>query len=170
MNGSAEAVDVRAPCRARHRYTQSLVAPPEEVFPLLCPVRECEWVPGWRPAWVISATGVAEPGCIFQTDGEDDSAPATWVITRHDPRQYRAEMIKLIPDHTVTRLEIALEPDAAGGTLATIGYEFTALSAEGEAFVKTRTAEWYEGFMQDWESVLNAYLRQRGAARVSGRP
>jgi hypothetical protein len=166
VSGTADTVDVRAPCRVSHSYTQSLIATPADVFPLLCPVRECEWVPGWRPAWVISNTGVAEPGCIFQTGGEGDSAPATWVITRHDPVQHRAEMVKLIPDHTLTRLEISLEPDAARCTRATISYEFTALSAEGEAFVKTRTAEWYEGFMRDWESVLNAYLRQLGEDRA----
>jgi hypothetical protein len=140
------------------------------VFPLLCPVRECEWVPGWQPTWVISATGVAEPGCIFQTAGEADSAPATWVITRHDPKRYRADMVKLIPDHTLTRLWIVLEPDGAGGTLATIRYEFTALSAEAEAFVRTRTAEWYEGFMRGWEAALNAHLRQRVGDREPVRP
>jgi hypothetical protein len=34
--------------RITHEYTQNNVAPPEKVFPLLCPVREADWVPGWQ--------------------------------------------------------------------------------------------------------------------------
>ncbi len=34
--------------RVSHEYTQTNDAPPDEVFPLLCPVRESEWVPGWQ--------------------------------------------------------------------------------------------------------------------------
>ena len=30
------------PVRAAHTYTQHLAAPPEAVFPLLCPVRQAE--------------------------------------------------------------------------------------------------------------------------------
>jgi hypothetical protein len=39
-------MDVRPPRRAQHTYVQALRAAPAEVFPLLCPVREREWVPG----------------------------------------------------------------------------------------------------------------------------
>src|SRR2546427_13050450 len=34
--------------RVTHEYTQTNDAPPEIVFPLLCPVREADWVPGWQ--------------------------------------------------------------------------------------------------------------------------
>jgi len=29
------------------RYAQNIHAPPQAVFPLLCPVREGEWLDGW---------------------------------------------------------------------------------------------------------------------------
>lgn len=41
-------MDIRQPKRVRHSYTQSLIAPPGKVFPLLCPVREKEWVSDWN--------------------------------------------------------------------------------------------------------------------------
>lgn len=157
-----DAERLRRPFRVRHSYTQSLAAPPAEVFPLLCPVRECEWVPGWRPDWVLSESGVAEPGCVFQSPGEEEgTGPAVWVISRHDAAEHRLEMVKVIPGHTVTRLELALAADGAGGTRAMVSYEFTALSPDGEAFVRQRTAAWYEGFMRAWEAALNAYLMSR---------
>jgi hypothetical protein len=34
--------------RVVHEYKQHNVAPPEKVFPLLCPVREGDWAPGWK--------------------------------------------------------------------------------------------------------------------------
>ena len=36
---------------------QVLNAPPATVFPLLCPVREAEWVPGWTVRMIHSASG-----------------------------------------------------------------------------------------------------------------
>jgi hypothetical protein len=153
---------VRAPCRVRHVYTQSIQALPAEVFPLLCPVRECDWVPGWRPDWVISASGVAERGCVFQTPAEGGNPPATWYVTRHDPQACEVEMIKTIPGHTVTRLEIRLREDGSAGTRAEIAYEFTALGPAGEAFVKTCTSSWYEAFMRGWEAAMNDYLTAHG--------
>lgn len=61
---------VTKPNRIKHSYSQILCAPPDAVFPLLCPVEEEKWVPGWKPAFVISSSGVAERDCIFQTAGE----------------------------------------------------------------------------------------------------
>jgi hypothetical protein len=146
------------PVRVRHTYTQTLEAPPVKVFPLLCPVREAEWVPGWRCDWVLSESGVAEPGCVFQTPGEEGLPAAIWLITEHDPLNLHVEMVKTTPAHSLTRLVIDLEPLYPDRTRADIAYEFTALSARGEVFVRSRTAEWYEGFMRGWESAMNHYL------------
>lgn len=35
-------MEIREPVRARRTYTQSLLAAPDQVFPLLCPVREAD--------------------------------------------------------------------------------------------------------------------------------
>jgi len=53
--------------RVAHEYTQTNPASPEKVFPLLCPVREADWIPGWRYTLIYSDSGVAELGCIFTT-------------------------------------------------------------------------------------------------------
>ena len=37
-------------------------APPDRVFPLLCPVREYDWIDGWECRMVYAETGVAELG------------------------------------------------------------------------------------------------------------
>lgn len=156
---------VTPPVRARHTYTQRLLAPPERVFPLLCPVREAEWVPGWAPRLVVSTSGVAEPSCVFVTP--DDGAEAVWVVTEHDPARYRVGFVKVTPGRTVGQIAIALHPGPGPDeTEAEVTYQFTALSAEGEAAVAAFTAEHYLAFMQEWEAALNHYLRT--AERLDG--
>ena len=52
--------------RITHEYTQTNAAPPSAVFPLLCPVRETDWVPGWQYRMIYSLSGM-EAGCVFAT-------------------------------------------------------------------------------------------------------
>ena len=45
--------------------TMDLPAPPDEVFELLCPVREYDWIPPWRMGggpWRLHVTGEM---CVF---------------------------------------------------------------------------------------------------------
>ncbi len=53
--------------RIVHEFTQTNPAPPSAVFPLLCPVREGEWLPGWQYRLIWSDSGIAELGCVFTT-------------------------------------------------------------------------------------------------------
>jgi len=143
------------PRRAGHTYRQRLVASPERVFPLLCPVRECDWARGWNPGLVVSACGFAEEDCVFTTP--EGQAEAVWYVTRHDPAGFFVEMIKITPAVTACRLRIALEP-APGGCTAEVSYLHTSLGPAGDEFVKAFTAERYAGFMRHWERELNHYL------------
>lgn len=153
------------PNRAAHTYTQRLVGEPAAVFPLLCPVREADWIEGWDPSLVVSGSGVAEPDCVFVTSGTP--ADAIWYITRHQPEAGRIEMIKITPEVTACRLTIQLRP-VPGGSEATITYCHTSLGPEGDAFVASFTEACYRQFMQDWEDRLNHYLRHGSALPATG--
>ena len=146
---------IRTPDRVRHSYTQQLDAPPDAVFPLLCPVREVDWVPGWSPRLVVSATGLAERDCVFTTPEGDGEA--TWVITEHEPAERRVEMLKVVPGQLVVRLHIVVRPREGGGSAADVTYTYTALDAVGAAYVASRTPEVYAEFMRGWERSLNDY-------------
>ena len=157
-------MDVQRPVRATHTFTQQLDGAPDEVLPLLCPVREVEWVPGWLPRLVLSGSGVAERDCVFITPdaaaGAD--AEAVWTILSHDPPAGTVEMLKVTPGFLVVRVAIALRA-RGGGSDAEVSYQYTALSAAGEAYVRERSAEAYEEFMRAWEEALNRHLRLRRA-------
>lgn len=156
---------IAAPVRACHTYTQHLDGTSEDVFPLLCPVREIEWVPGWQPGVVHSKSGVAERDCIFTTT--EAEREAIWTVLEHDVTRGVVEMLKVTPGYLVTRLRITLTPHAAGGTLAAVTYTYTALGSDGAQYVETRTWTAYEEFMRAWEASLNRYLRARPTAAVS---
>jgi len=98
------------PRRVKHSFTQSIKGTPEQVFPLLCPVREADWIPGWRTDWVISNSGVAEQNCIFQTPPRPGAggAASIWVITRHDADAFKVEMFKVTPESSPRWARLAI--------------------------------------------------------------
>lgn len=144
------------PNRATHSYRQKLDAPPDKVFPLLCPVREMEWASGWLPDLVVSSSGVAERDATFITS--DKQRKAIWYITRHEPEKGFVEMLKIVPDLTACRLEIQLSANG-GGSFADITYSHTSIGPAGDEFVSIFTAGYYEKFMQAWEKALNHFLK-----------
>jgi hypothetical protein len=147
-------LEIRTPIRARRTFTQRLVAPPATVLPLLCPVREADWIDGWNPVWVATESGFAERGCVFVTPGTPD---AIWVVTTYDAAVGFVEMVKLTPGVTVCVLTIELNASSAGSD-AVVTYEHTSLGPDGDAFVADFTQEYYDGFMREWELHLNHYL------------
>jgi hypothetical protein len=149
-------MQVLRPVRASHSYTQRLAGRPEEVFPLLCPVRECDWVDGWDPRLVISGSGVAEQDCLFVTSTA--TSESVWVVTEYTPPAHIA-FVKVTPDETVGFIDIVLSAAADGGTDALVTYTFTALSEQGVAAVNAFTAAYYREFMVAWEAQLNHFLR-----------
>jgi hypothetical protein len=153
-------MEIRAPVRATRTYVQHLVAPPARVLPLLCPVREADWIDGWDPRIVYSDSGLVEPDCVFVTASV--SGEAVWYVTRCSRQENFVEMVKITPGVTACRLTIGLRA-ADGGCEATVTYSHTSLGPEGDAFVASFTDAYYVQFMRDWEARLNHYL-QHGTA------
>jgi hypothetical protein len=152
-------MNLTPPNRVSHTYVQRLVAPPSAVFPLLCPVREAEWIEGWDPIDVWSRSGVAEADCVFTTAAPAGAAhDAIWYITRHEPEAGHVEMLKITPGVTACRLTIQLSATAAGSEAA-VSYMHTSLGRAGDVFVAGFTPEYYLQFMRDWEARINHFLR-----------
>lgn len=124
---------IEKPNRKKHSYEQHLVASPEKVFPLLCPVMEEKWALGWRTEKVFTKTGVVENDCMFITPSESQNS--IWIVTKHDPITFQLEMYKVTPEHTISKLEISLSGEGNNATKAKISYEITAIGSVGEQFL-----------------------------------
>lgn len=145
--------------RVSHEYTQTNDAPPEKVFPLLCPVREAEWVPGWQYRLIYSESGLAEDGCVFATPN-DAGAETVWMVTHYDPAAFKIAFAWIEPGMIATQLRISLVPAPGGKTNAHIRYLYTGLSSAGNVALDRYTPEWFRNKMQSWETAVNYFLRK----------
>ncbi|MFW5488512.1 MAG: hypothetical protein ACNI3A_08885 [Desulfovibrio sp.] len=141
--------------------------PAEEIFPLLCPVREYDWIEHWQCAMIFSQSGVAEAGCVFTTDFPGDG-PATWVCTRYEP-PLRIDYTTFSAAGYVRTLEIVLQPDETEKELAQnelIGcgiqwiLRFTPLTPSGSRAVDALTPEKLQADLARLEKELAHYLAQ----------
>lgn len=160
LSDKSTGMKIQTPNRKMHGYVQHINAPPKTVFPLLCPVLEVEWVPGWLPENVISQSGVCEQDCIFVTPPKraSESHNSIWIVTKYDPDNWALEMYKVTPEHTISKIEITLANESGNSTTANISYEITVIGAAGEKFMEEFTEEWYEAFMLAWEKAINHYI------------
>ena len=148
-------MNIVRPNRVTRRYTQRLNAGPDQVFPLLCPVRESEWVNGWHPRLVATQSGLAELDCVFVTAAGPQEA--IWIISRYEPENHLIEIVKLIPGIVVGKIVIRLAA-AQGGSTAEISYSFTSVGPDGDRVVSEFTQEHFDEFMLTWETELNHFI------------
>ena len=142
-------------------YVQHIDAPPEAVFPLLCPVREGEWAEGWAESCDVlwSSSGLAERACVFRT--VEEGRPETiWIITEHDPDRGAIRFDRVTVGLAASTLELQVASAGHGSSSVAIRYTVVPTSAEGEVYA----AERYDGVdllasVVWWERSLNHYLR-----------
>lgn len=158
--------------RVVHEFTQTNSAAPEKVFPLLCPVREDDWLPGWRSQLIYSDSGVAEFGCVFTTPNSPPNptqaaseqkrpgaSESTWMVVDYDPGAFRIAYVWINPGMVATDLRIQLASAEAGMTRTHIRYRYTGLSPEGNREIETYDRPWFEKRMRGWETAINHFLR-----------
>jgi hypothetical protein len=144
--------------RVTHEYVQTNFAAPETVFPLLCPVAEQKWVPGWQYRLIHSQSGLAELGCVFITPNEDGSE-STWVVTEYDPTKFRVGFVWVNPALVAAQIQIELHAKPEAKTEARIRYSYTGLSEKGNQEVARYDAAWFGHKMEGWEAAINHYLQ-----------
>jgi len=155
-----------APLTRRHfSFETTLSAAPSRVFPLLCPVREYEWIEHWRCEVLHTVSGVAEPGCVFRTAFPDSWGPEVWVVSRFEPCEHIA-FVRTGSLRTM-RYAIALRPDGQG-TRICWQQEVTALNAEGQALLLNSTPEAFERQMRLLNEMLDHYLATGAMLRGGG--
>lgn len=140
--------------RAERSWTHRVPALPSGVFPLLCPVREYDWIEGWDCEMVFSRSGVAEDGCVFTRT--DETGPAVWVISRYEPDE-RIEFVITTPGSHVQQLRIRVGEDG-GGSVLHWTRTITALGPAGEAAVDALEDGSWDSRMAGLERALQHYL------------
>ena len=143
--------------RVVKRYTMNLCAPPCDVFPLLCPVREYEWIAPWSCDMVYSASGIAEENAVFTTRFPAQGGEETWVVCRYEPDR-AIEFIRVAAGFKVNRLDIALTA-AAPGTRIEWTHTYTGLSEAGNRWIRALDDDELRREKAVIEKMLDHYLK-----------
>jgi hypothetical protein len=139
-------------------YEQTIYADPVQVFELICPVREAEWLDGWDYRLIFSESGFAEEGCVFisRQPGENDTI---WLITKRDIEKREIEFVRVTPESRIARLVVAVKQKETNVSRVQITYTFTALCQEGNRILAELTKEKFSETMKFWETSMNYYLQ-----------
>ena len=127
----------------------------EKVFPLLCPVREYEWIPHWSCEILYTSSGYAELGCAFTTDFKDVFGKETWVVSIYEPNK-RIVFVRT-GERRSTRYAITLNEEE-GGVALLWQHEMTSLNPAADELVAEHGAHLFRKQMVLLEKQLNHYL------------
>lgn len=148
---------VFTPERKVKTYVMKLNAGPSAIFPLLCPIREYEWIEPWSCEMVYSQSGVAENGCVFKTDFPDQGGEETWIVCTYE-KDRAISFIRFLHNVKVVRLDIVLEETPDHSTTASWTQVYTGLSETGNQWIRNLLDEQYEQEKTAIEKMLNHYL------------
>lgn len=141
--------------RRTFEYSSHVPAPPEAVFPLLCPTLEYLWLDDWDAKMIHSESGVAEAGAVFRTHIRTGE---TWVTTRYDPPAAVGYTVFAGP--AVLMLDLRLEPDGDGATMLHWRRTYTPTSRLGNRVVQGMTNEQQVREMAHVHAQLVAYMNR----------
>ena len=144
------------PIQVTRQYTQHFSAGPENVFPLLCPTREYNWIEPWKCELLRSSSGFAEANCVFRTRSLEDGSEEVWVISRYEPSS-RIDFVRQ-DRRRVMSYSIILEANDDGTTTAHNTQVLTALSEEGNRVLDGQGDSAFAFEMRMGEAMLNHYL------------
>ena len=138
-----------------HRHT--VAATPRDVFPLLCPVREYDWIEDWKCRLVHSESGIAELGCVFVAVSPLTGKEEVWVFDRYHP-PFLVGLITVAPGYFTTRFEVRLTEGPDGATIVDWTQTIVGLTEEGNAAMKHITPAAYVGKIEGLAAKLAHYL------------
>jgi hypothetical protein len=132
-----------------------------EAFRLFTAIGERDWVEGWEPSFPAPVEDDAAVGTVFQTGAHGHHV--TWIVVDRDGDR-RIRYARVAAGRDAGTVEVRLEP-AGGHTKVTVAYRITALTPEGERWLRDFTAA-YPDFLRSWETAIDHYLARR--ARSAG--
>lgn len=141
--------------RVHMTHTQHYDAPVQEVFPLLCPVREHDYIPRWQAEIVYLATGLAEQGGVFTTTSEGGGRDV-WVISRYEPPE-RIQFVRVDALRAMV-YDLYVEPADGGGTQIRWEQQITGLSSEGDDHVAAQSQADFASMLEAMARLLEHYL------------
>ncbi len=129
-------------------------APADQVFPLLCPAREYDWIPGWTCDLHYSESGHSEDNVVFTTQRE--SGTQYWVATRYEPNNIVHYQI-VAPPYMIFRLNLSVEDHGNDTSTITWTRIYTVLDKRGLDFVPSEDV--FNDEISSLQAMMDYYLK-----------
>ena len=129
----------------------------EQVFPLLCPKREEEWIPGWECETVWSHSGYNEEGAIFRTTNPYGTE-LFWTTLQYDISQRVVDFLITAPHLYMFRFRIEISGNGDGFLRLTFTQVFTSISQAGNALLKRYQSEDFADRLKRLEEFMKRHL------------
>jgi hypothetical protein len=120
--------------RSSGKFSVTLDATVQELFPLFCPAREADWIPGWDCKLIYTESGYAENKCVFMTDESNSAGAGTWTFVGFEENKY-VKFVRYQVD-VLTSATVSVADNGDGTVSATWDVVTTALTARGNQQVE----------------------------------
>jgi len=109
--------------RFQTRFSGTWKTTMEDFFPLLCPAREADWIPGWTADILFSeAEGLVSPNGVFRTDETNTAwGPGLWYVIGYEKNTF----IEVLRSKTNTIMQMRVEAKENGDGTVTGTWDIT---------------------------------------------
>ena len=130
-------------------------APCARLMPLFTAQGERAWAPGWEPE-ILS--GDTARGSVFRT--RTPERETVWAVIEYQPEQGRASYVRIAQGSNMGLVDVRCREVTPGNSEVTVTYTLTALTPEGETFVREfMEPKSYKDFIGEWHEAITAYLK-----------
>ncbi|BCS88611.1 hypothetical protein [Pseudodesulfovibrio sediminis] len=142
--------------------TMQLDHPAAIIWPLLCPVREYNWIEDWQCDLLHSISGVNELGCVFRTAFPTEGGPEVWLTSRFEPYEY-LEFVRT-NDQRIIHYTVQIK-ESHGSTTLLWTQHVTALNSDGHIYLEDKPQR-FATQMKVLETMLDHYLKTGAMLRA----
>jgi hypothetical protein len=149
-----------APSQLAREGVIDIRASVEDVFPLLCPKREEEWIPGWECETIWSHSGYNEEGAIFRTT-KPYGTELYWTTLQYDITKKVVDFLITAPHRYMFHFRIDVSIGNDGFLTLSFSQTFTSVSKEGNELLNRYSAEDFNARLRSLGEFMNRYLQER---------
>ena len=115
--------------RTSHSFSGTWETTVVELFPLFCPAREADWIPGWDCELVYTDSDYVEQDCIFKTNKSNPTGEGLWMFTGFEINHY-VDFVRVRKD-VIVHARITVTDNDDGTVTATWNTVSTGLTEKG---------------------------------------
>lgn len=131
-----------------------------EIFPLLCPKKEEEWIPGWECEVISSKSGCNEENAIFRTR-KPYGTGLIWHTLAYDLEARRVDFFITASHLYNFRFKIRLSESGENGTKLMFSQEFFSISEEGTVLIEQYRNEDFQARLLKLGEFMTRYLKEK---------